>query len=69
MKFMYFSIKYRYTEKSINLIKISLFCCKQTCYCVNMVSVTLAPRYIMSASHYRPRYQVYIVDPRCTSVV
>ena len=58
MKFMYFSIKYRYSD--ILLKKTStLLCCDHTCYCVNMVSVTSAARYITSASHnmYHPRYQ------------
>ena len=27
------------------------------CYCINMVSVTSASHYIISASHYHPRYQ------------
>ena len=34
-----------------------LFCCNHTCYCVNMVSVASASRYITSASRYHPRYQ------------
>ena len=34
-----------------------LFYCNQVCYCVNMVSVMPASRYIMSASRYHPRYQ------------
>ena len=34
-----------------------LFCCNDTCYCVNMVSVTSASRYITSTSGYHPRYQ------------
>ena len=34
-----------------------LFCCNHTFYCVNMVSVTSASHYIMSASHYLPHYQ------------
>ena len=34
-----------------------LFCCNHTCYCVNMVSVTSALRYITLASHYHQRYQ------------
>ena len=41
-----------------------MFGCIYTCYCVNMVSVTSASRYIMSASRditsasrYHPRYQ------------
>ena len=35
-------------EHKIHLCR--LFCCNHTCYCVNMVSVTSAPRY-------HPRYQ------------
>ena len=38
-------------------IAIRLFCCNHSCYCVNMVSVTSASRYITSASRYHPRYQ------------
>ena len=34
-----------------------LLCCNHTCYCVNMVSVTLASRYITPASRYNSRYQ------------
>ena len=34
-----------------------LFCCIYTCYCVNMVSVTSASRYITSAPCFHPRYQ------------
>ena len=34
-----------------------LFCFNHTCYCVNMVSVTLASHYITSASCNHPRYQ------------
>ena len=52
------SIKYRFRD--ILLKKTSskpLFCCNHTCYCVNMVSVTSALRYITSASRYHPRYQ------------
>ena len=59
---MDFSIKYRYSD--ILLKKYSgLFCCNHTCYCVAMVSVTSASRYITSASRYHPRY------PRYTSVI
>ena len=36
---------------------LRLFCCNHTCYCVNMVSVTSASRYITSASIYHPHYQ------------
>ena len=48
MKFMYFSIKYHYNR---------LICCNHTSYCVNMVSVTSASRYITSESRYHPHYQ------------
>ena len=34
-----------------------MLCCNHTCYCVNMISVTSASRYITSASRYHPRYQ------------
>ena len=34
-----------------------LFCSSHICYCVNMVSVTPASRYITSASRYHPRFQ------------
>ena len=47
-----FSIKYRY---KLHLSR--LFCCNHTFYCVNMVSVTSASRYITSASRYHPRSQ------------
>ena len=43
--------------KNMNFIYICLFCCNDTCYCVNMVSVTSASSYIRSASHYHPHYQ------------
>ena len=52
MKFIFFLIKYRY-KPQLN----RLFCCSHTCYCVNMVSVTSASRYITSALRYHPRYQ------------
>ena len=55
MKFMYFSIKYRY--KNINLIYNRLYCCNRTCYCVYLVYVMSAARYITSALRYHPRYQ------------
>ena len=61
MKFMYFSIKYRYSDillkKNINFIYSCLFCFNHTCYCVNMASVMSASRYITAASRYHPRYQ------------
>ena len=58
-----FSIKYRYSDillkktTTINFIYNCLFYCNHTCYCVNMVSVTSASRYITSVSGYHPRYQ------------
>ena len=60
MKFMYFSIKYRYSDISLKKHKLHLshlFCCNHTCYCVNMVSVTSVSRYIKSSSRYHSRYQ------------
>ena len=60
MKFMFFLIKYRYNDILLKKHKLHLsrlFCCNHTCYCVNMVSVTPASRYITSASRYHPRYQ------------
>ena len=68
MKFMYLSIKYRYSDILLKKNKHlnRLFCCNHTCYCVNMVFVTSASRYITPASYYHPRYQsrssIYIVD-------
>ena len=54
MKFMFFSIKYRYNDILFKKHKLHSsrfgFCCNRTCHCVNMVSVT-------SASRYHPRYQ------------
>ena len=61
MKFMYFSIKYRYSDILLKKHKlhlfIPLFCCNHTCYCVNMVYMMSASRYITSASLYHPHYQ------------
>ena len=61
MKFIFFSIKYCYSDillKKKHKFHFShLFCCNHTCYCVNMVSVISASCYITSASHYHPRYQ------------
>ena len=59
MKGMYFSIKYCYSDILLkkNFIYNRLFCCNHICYCVNMVSVTSASRYKVSASLYFPRYQ------------
>ena len=49
-----FSIKYRYNDillkKKHNLHLSRLFCFNHACYCVGMVSVTSASRYITSAS-------------------
>ena len=55
-----FSIKYRYCNILLKKHKLHLshsFRCNHICYCVNMVSVTSAYFYIMSASRYYPRYQ------------
>ena len=60
MKFMYFSIKYRYSDillkKNIKFRYSRMFCCSHTCYCVGMVSVMPASCYVMSASHYISMY-------------
>ena len=45
------------THTHINFIYNRLFCCNHTCYCVNMVSVTSASRYITPGSRYPPLYQ------------
>ena len=56
-----FSIKYRNSDillkKNVNFIYNRLVCCNRTRYCVKVVSVTSASRYITAASHYHPRYQ------------
>ena len=60
MMFVYFSIKYRFSDILLKKHKLHLsrlFCCNHTCYCVNMVSVTSVSRYITSLSRYHPRYQ------------
>ena len=60
MKFMFFSIKYRYSDILLKRHKLHLSClfyCNNTCYCVIMVSVTSASLYKTSASRYHPRYQ------------
>ena len=57
-----FIAKAKFYWKNINFIYNRLFCCNHTCYCVNMISVTLTSHYIMSAS-------LYHLCPRCTSVV
>ena len=63
MKFMcFFSIKYRYSDILLTppppkLHLSRLFCCNHTCYCVKLVSVTSASRYITPEARYHPRYQ------------
>ena len=55
-----FSIKYRYSDifvKKNLFIYNRLFCCNNTCYCVEMVSVTSASRY---HPHYQSRSSMYI---------
>ena len=57
-----FSIKYRYSDillKNINFIYNRLFC-NHTYYCVGMVSVTSASRYVTSASRYQSRSSMYM---------
>ena len=56
MKFMFFSIKYRYSNNNIIFFYNRLFFCSHTCYCVKVVSVTSASRNITSASLYHPHY-------------
>ena len=72
MKFMllFFSIKNRYCDILLKKHKLHLkhlveccshlFCCNQTWYCVGMVSVMSASRYVTSASHYQSRSSMYI---------
>ena len=63
MKFMFFSNHYsdillkkkKQQQHKFHLSR--LFCCNRTCYCVNMVSVMSASRYITPASRYHQRYQ------------
>ena len=55
---MYFSIKYRYSD--IFLKNITSFCCNDTCYCVFIVSVTSASRYVTPTSRYQSRSSMYI---------
>ena len=62
MKFMYFLIKYRNSDILLKKHKLRsiyklLFCCNHTCFCVNIVYVTSASRFITSASRYHPRCQ------------
>ena len=56
-----FSIKYHYSDILLKTFKLHLYhrlcCSNQTCYCVNMVSVTSVSRNIRSASRYHPRFQ------------
>ena len=49
-------MKFIFSLKKHKLHLSHLFCCNHTCYCVTMVSVTSASRYITSASRYHPRY-------------
>ena len=59
MKFIFFSIKYRYSDillKEHKLHLSRLFCCIHACYCVIMMSVTSTSHYITSVSRYHPRY-------------
>ena len=59
MKFMHFSIKYRFSDILLKKHKLHLnrlFCCNHTCYGINMVPVTSASRYITSAPYYHLRY-------------
>ena len=55
------SIKYRSSDillkKKHKLHLSCLFWCNHVCYCVDMVFVTSASRYMTSASRYHPRYQ------------
>ena len=51
MKFLYVSIKYRYSRS---------FCCNHTCYCVGIVTVTIASRYVTSASRCQSRSSMCI---------
>ena len=59
-EFNVFSIKYRYSDILLKKHKLNLsrlFCCNRTCYCVSMVYLMSASRYITSATRYHPRYQ------------
>ena len=60
-----FSIKYRcsaisFEKKDINFIYYRSFGCNHTCYCVSIVCVTPASRYVTSASRYQSRSSIYI---------
>ena len=49
-----------YSDISLKKHKLQLsclLCCNHTCYCVNMVSVTSASRYITTGSRYHQPYQ------------
>ena len=55
------SIKYRYLkEQNINFIYNRLFCCHHSYYCVGMVSVMSASRYVTSASRYQSKSSMFI---------
>ena len=65
MKFMFVSIKYRYSkillkkkqQQQHKLHLSRLFGCNHTFYCLDMVSVTPTSHNITSTSRYHPRYQ------------
>ena len=46
--------------KNIIFIYNRLCCCNKTCYCISIVSVTSASRYVTSASRYQSRFLMYI---------
>ena len=59
------SIKIHYSLNSINDVYVCemlycLFRCNRTCYCIGMVSVTSASRYVTSALRYQIRPSNYI---------
>ena len=64
MKFVYLSIKYRINilrKKNINFISNRLYLLQSHFfYCVGIVSVTPASRYVTSASRYQSRSSMYI---------
>ena len=63
MKFMYFSIKYRYSDillKNIHFIYNRFCCCNHTCKCGGMVAVTSASSHVTSALSYQRRSSMFI---------
>ena len=63
MKFMYVSIKYRYSDILLkkNTLYNRLFCCNYTCYFVGIHgSVASASRFLTSVSRYQSRSSMYI---------